>query len=56
MRAPFGFVQQCGDDEVYRVAIAYDVKAPGGKDAWHGRYVAHLANPIPYAAAADALD
>jgi hypothetical protein len=46
---PFGFVQQCGDDEMYRVAIAYDVKAPGGKDAWHGRYMAYLADPIPYA-------
>ena len=45
--APFGFVQQCGDGEVYGVAIAYDVKAPGGKDAWHGRYVTHLGNPIP---------
>jgi hypothetical protein len=46
---PYGYVQQCGDDEMYRVSIAYDVKGPGGRDAWHGRYVAHLANPIPYA-------
>jgi len=46
---PYGYVQQCGDDEMYRVSIAYDVKAPGGKDAWHGRYVAHLAHPIRYA-------
>jgi hypothetical protein len=47
---PYGYVQQCGDDEMYRVSIAYDVKGPGGgKDAWHGRYVAHLASPIPYA-------
>jgi hypothetical protein len=47
---PYGYVQQCGDDQMYRVSIAYDVKAPGGgKDAWHGRYVAHLTHPIPFA-------
>jgi len=46
---PYGYVQQCGDDEMYRVSIAYDVKGPGGKNAWHGRYIAHLAHPIPYA-------
>jgi len=46
---PFGFIQQCDEDEMYRVSIAYDVKGPGGKSAWHGRYVAHLTNPIPYA-------
>jgi hypothetical protein len=45
---PFGFVQQCAEDQTYRVALAYDVKAPG-KKAWHGRYVAHLSNAIPYA-------
>ena len=46
---PYAYVQQCGDDEMYRVSIAYDVKGPGGKDAWHGRYVAHLAQAIRYA-------
>jgi len=46
---PFAYVQQCGDDEMYRVALALDVIAPGDKDPWHGRYVAHLASPIPFA-------
>lgn len=45
---PFGFVQQCEEDKTYRVAMVLDVKAPG-KKGWHGRYVAHLTNAIPYA-------
>jgi hypothetical protein len=48
MLKPFAYVQQCGDDETYRVAIAYNVTAPGGKKAWTNRYVVHLPTAIPY--------
>jgi hypothetical protein len=47
--SPYAYVQQCGDDEQYRVAVALDVSGPPGRNAWHGRYVAHLPSSIPYA-------
>ena len=46
---PYAYIEQCGDDEMYRVAIAYQVNAPGGRKAWAGRYLAHLPTPIPFA-------
>jgi hypothetical protein len=47
---PYAYVEQCGDDEMYRVALAYQVNAPAGsKKAWAGRYLIHLPTPIPFA-------
>jgi hypothetical protein len=45
---PFAYIEQCGDDEMYRLALAYQVKAPG-KKGWTGRYVIHLPTAIPFA-------
>jgi hypothetical protein len=44
---PYAYVQQCGDDQRYRVALAWQVTAPG-KKGWVNRYVAHLPSAIPY--------
>lgn len=44
---PYAYVEQCGDDEMYRVALAYQVTG-SGKKAWSGRYLVHLPTPIPF--------
>jgi len=46
---PYAYVEQCGDDQVYRVALAYQVNAVGGKKGWAGRYLVHLPTAIPFA-------